>query len=292
MAINLSQLVLMLLLMLLLTGTLRAAEPNADALRKAVSFYASFDDAPQGDVGGGDRSLWTRSDHPTEKGQYVYGKGFDAKVFRIAKDRGIQGGALECTGEPPRNGMLFFPAQGKLAFKPGGWGGAISVWLYPHKQTPFCDPVYITQKRWNDGGIWFDFNKLKQYDLRMGTFPALAKGQAAPQETDPGLPWAWVKENALKVEAWNHVVLTWTNFDTGRKDGRSAIYVDGKLVGEVTGRDLAMKWDLEKTRIYLVYKYQGLVDELALFNRGLTAEEVSLLKQQPNLLAGLKKAGE
>src|SRR5262245_23471587 len=81
-------------------------------LMKAVSFYASFDEEVRGDVGGGGLTLDTRSNHPTEKGQFVFEKGFDAKVFRIARDKGIHGGALEVTDVLPNNGRVFFPVKG------------------------------------------------------------------------------------------------------------------------------------------------------------------------------------
>ena len=39
-------------------------------LRKAVTFYASFDESIKGDFGGGDLNVGTRFPHPTEKGQF------------------------------------------------------------------------------------------------------------------------------------------------------------------------------------------------------------------------------
>ena len=72
----------------------------------------------------------------------------------------------------PRNGRIFFPAKGNLAFKKGGWGGAVSLWINTDPntllKTKFCDPIQITQKGANNGGIWFDFNDAKPRDLRMG----------------------------------------------------------------------------------------------------------------------------
>src|SRR5262249_56248400 len=59
-----------------------AADADPAAVRKAVSFYASFDDQVAGDLGGGGLALSTRTNHPTEKGQFVFEKGFDPKVFR------------------------------------------------------------------------------------------------------------------------------------------------------------------------------------------------------------------
>ena len=48
-----------------------AAEPDPDAIRKAVTFYASFDEEVRGDRGGGQLTADTRTNHPTEKGKFV-----------------------------------------------------------------------------------------------------------------------------------------------------------------------------------------------------------------------------
>src|SRR2546423_1205436 len=98
-----------------------------NALAKAVTLYASFDDRVAADVGGGALTLSTRFNHPTEKGQYVFEPGFNGKVFRIAKGKGIHGGALEAVDVLPNNGRIFFQAKGNIAYKKGGWGGAVSV---------------------------------------------------------------------------------------------------------------------------------------------------------------------
>ena len=66
-------------------------------------------------------------------------------------------------------------------YKKGGWSGSVSTWIKtdPDKllKTKFCVPVQITQKGAIDGGIWFDFNDKKPRDMRMGTFPAVPKGE-------------------------------------------------------------------------------------------------------------------
>ncbi len=102
----LSRLLALALLLCLPSGLLVAADEVDDAaLRKAVTFYASFDEAPRGDFGDGGLSLSTRSNHETEKGKFVFTKGFDEKAFRIARNKGIHGGALECTDVlPPHSG--------------------------------------------------------------------------------------------------------------------------------------------------------------------------------------------
>ena len=100
---------------------------------------------------------------------------------------------------------------------------------------------------------------------------------------------AWVKGVGFKAGDWHHVVLNWKNFDSGKEDAVSALYIDGKLIGEIKDRAIAMDWDLEKAGIYVAVNYIGLLDELALFNRALTPEEIATLHKQPGVLAGLKK---
>jgi hypothetical protein len=247
----------------------------------------------KGDFGGGELTLSTRFNHETEKGKFVFEKGYDPKVFRIAAGKGISGGALEVVDVLPRNGRIFFPAENNLAYKADGWGGSVSVWINtdPDKllKTRFCDPVQITQRGANDGGIWVDFNDAMPRDLRMGIFPAVAAGAKPLAESDPQAPMVWVKSVGFKAGDWHHIVLTWEHVDSGKKDGRGHLYIDGKHRGTVADRELAMKWELDRTGIYIAVNFIGLLDEFALFDRPLTAVEVAGLHQQPGVLASLKK---
>ncbi|MCI0457900.1 MAG: SUMF1/EgtB/PvdO family nonheme iron enzyme [Gemmataceae bacterium] len=275
------------------TLSARAQDADEAALRKAVTLYASFDESVRADVGGGQLTLDTRFNHETEKGKFVFKKGFNADIFRIARG-GVSGGALEATDVLPRNGRIFFPAKGNLAFKKGGWGGTVSFWINtdPDKllKTSFCDPVQITQKGATNGGIWFDFNDSKPRTARMGIFPAVPEGQKPLAESDPNAPLVRVPKPGFKQGKWHHIALTWDNLDTGRKDAKAILYIDGKRIGEVSDRPLAMDWEVEKAGIYVAVNYIGLLDELALFGRPLSAAEVGLLHRKPDVLAPLKKA--
>jgi hypothetical protein len=273
-----------------------ASADEAD-LRKAVAFYASFDTAPEGDFGGGELTLSTRTNHKTEKGSFVFEKGFSDKAFRIARGTGVSGGALQAVDILPDNGRIFFPARGNIAYKKGGWSGALTVWINtdPDTQlkTGFCDPVQITQKGAGNGGIWFDFNDAKpQRNLRMGTFPAVSDTRPQIRESREAFsPMVWVDKPGFKVGEWHHVALVWRNFDTGKNDARAAVYLDGKLAGEIRDKEypISMDWDLEKAGIYIAVSYIGLMDEFALFNRALTEEEIRILRTQPGVLSSLKK---
>ena len=88
---------------------------------------------------------------------------------------------------------------------------------------------------------------------------------------------------------WHQVVLTFKNFDSSKPDAVTALYIDGKRIGEVQGQAIAMDWDVEKAAVYLGIGCVGLLDEFALFDLALTAEDVSRLHKKPDLLTSLKK---
>jgi hypothetical protein len=271
----------------------RDDKTDARAVLDAVTLYASFDEEVKADRGGGELTVSTRKGDLKSK-KFTFEKGFSEKAFRIAKGKGKSGGALEALEPLPDNGRLFFPAKGNIGFKKGGWGGAVSTWIKtdPNKliKSKFCDPVQITQKGANDGGIWFDFNDKKpSRDMRMGVFPAVPKEGKGVSEDDPKAPMVWLRKVDFKEDDWHHVVLTWRNFDTGKEDAVATLYVDGKKIGEVKDRAIAMDWDVEKAGIYVAINYVGLLDELAVFGRELSEKEVKLLHGEPGLLAKLKK---
>src|SRR5215475_3130784 len=116
-------------------------------------------------------------------------------------------------------------------------------------KTKFCDPIQMTQKGANNGGIWFDFNDAKPRDMRMGVFPVVPEGGTAIKEEDPRAPMVRVKDVGFKSGDWHHIVLTWNHFDTGKKDALATLFVDGKNIGDVTDYAIAMDWDMDRAGI-------------------------------------------
>jgi hypothetical protein len=282
----------------LVLGAVAAPADQKDAvtlqkLREKVSVYASFDEAVRADFGGGELTFSTRTNHPTKKGEFVVKKGFDERAFAIAKDKGISGAALDASDVLDDNGRIFLPAKGNIAFKRGGWGGAVSMWVNTNPnellKTKFCDPVQITQKGANNGGIWFDFNDAKPRDLRMGVFPAVPKGKKGASESDESAPMVRVPRVLFKQGMWHHVAITWENFDTGKPDAVATLYINAKKIGQVKDRAIAMDWEIEKAGIYVAVNYIGLIDEFAVFKQPLTTAEITLLHGQPGVLSALKK---
>ena len=87
-------------------------------IRQAVTFYASFDESREGRC----RRRATHARHPLQprhlQGQYVVEKGIDAKVFTLARKKGIAGGALETVDVLPKNWHLF-PREGEPGVQEG-----------------------------------------------------------------------------------------------------------------------------------------------------------------------------
>lgn len=263
-----------------------ASQPDPHLL-SAVSFYASFDEAVRCDFGSGMPTPDTRFGPPPEPDKHVFTSGFDESLYRIAHGAGISGGALECTGLLPDNGRIFFPVKDNLAFRAGGWDGAVSFWANtdPNEsiKAPFCDPIQITQNGANNGGLWVDFNKASPRDLRHGAFPAALPGQPPLSEDALDAPLVCVPRVAWKAGEWHHVVMNWRNLDTGRADAVSALWIDGRKIGEVRDRPIAMSWNPDRAGVYVAVNYVGLLDELVLFRRALTDAEILQVHENPGL---------
>ena len=269
--------------------------PRADnvAIRKAVTLYASFDDRIAADIAGGGKIVRTRSDNPHAKGEFVVTPGFSEEAFRIAREGGVAGGALEATDVLPNRGRLFFPADGNIAYHPAGWSGSVSFWLKTNPdtmlKTRFCDPVQITQRRAGDGGLWVDFPDTNPRNLRLGAFRALGRGEKSVRDSDPAAPLIVVPQIGFQEDDWHHVAMTWKNFDTDDPNACATLYLDGKTMGSLDDRDIAMKWEMDQAGIYFAVSYIGLLDEFAVFDRELSAVEVSHLRADPACLQPLAR---
>lgn len=278
------------LLILSATPSLLVAADKSDLL-KAVTFYASFDASLQADFSKGAAKLRTRSDDPQKKGAQIFKDGYPANAFRVA-DNGRVGGALEASEVLPNRGRIFFPAKSNLAWSADGWDGAVSFWLQTNPdtmlRTSFCDPIQITHKGAHNGGLWIDFPDSKPRSMRLGAFHGLADGQKAVKESDPQAPLVRIPKIGFQEDEWHHIAFTWDHFDTGKPNAVASLYIDGRLAGSLTDREIAMGWDMDHAGIFVAVSLIGKMDELAVFNRTLSAEEIGRLTREPGILQRLK----
>lgn len=244
-------------------------------LSDQVLFYASFDHTADADFSVGDGSIYTKT-----QGDAPARAGLLEDTVRIVPDAGFKGGALEFTAK--ERSLIYYRAKGNMGYDDASWSGAISFWLQLDPATDlepgYCDPIQITDTRYNDASIWVDFTKVTPRKFRLGAIGDLAawnpegiEGNDNPEFVRRLIP---MDTPPFQRGAWTHVLI---NFDRlNSKNGRAELFVDGESIGALPVLD-PFTWDEENARIMLGLSYIGLMDELAIFGRPLAQDEVAAL---------------
>ena len=264
-------------------------EPDTGAaLADALSFHASFD-GPDAGFGAGDRSIYSapaydEADDPTP--------GIHVTDVAIAAEEGRFGGALQFGSRNTE--ALFFKAKDNVPYSETSMSGTVSFWLSLDPAVDlapgFCDPVQITDVAYNDSAVWVDFTSENPRQFRLGVFGDLElwNPDNLPPAENPDFNdrLVVVQEPPFGSGQWTHVVVAYS--DLNSPDGGSArLYLDAELQGTSGTITEAFTWDIEKAAIRVGVNYIGLYDELAIFNRALTDEEVVALHELETGVAAL-----
>jgi len=265
-----------------------------DSLARALTFHASFDRRPDADFGQGDRRIFSA---PSLKLPHVGTPGLPTNgVVSIVKGEGRFGDALRFHRKAPE--VVFFQVEKNLAYAKSNWNGTVSFWLRLDPDNDlepgYCDPLQITPREWNDGAFWVDFSKDERpRHFRLGAFPDRAVWDPNRRDYDKvpeaERPMVTVPRPPFTRQRWTHVVFTFSNFNTGKKDGVATLYLDGKSQGAMSAREQTFSWDPAQTIAMLGIAYTGLFDDLAFFNRALTTAEVEQLFALPGGITELRK---
>jgi hypothetical protein len=259
----------------------RAAVDDA-ALRKALTFHASFDGQVDAAYAAGDPKLyWAPSMKQRQEAKAGLPEGGQIVA---ARGTGRFGDALQFTkkGSP----LVFFRGARNMPFESENWSGTVSFWLSVDPKADlepgFCDPVQITPRAWNDAAFFVEFEKRPEsIPFRLGVYadlqvwnPEKRRFADIPAHERPLVT---VDNPPFDRGKWTHVVFTFQHFNTGRSDGIARLYLDGKPRGELSPRKQSFTWDLEQNAIALGLGYIGLLDELSMFSRALSGDEVGAL---------------
>lgn len=266
-------------------GEADTTEENGNALSEALTFHVSFDDGPDAGVAGGDPAAY-HAPSWSDRSDSAPGLPADTLV-RIVEDGGVRGAALEFLQADPS--IVLYQAAGNIAYTPENWSGTMSFWLRldPDEDLApgYTDPIQISPNQWNDAALFVDFTA--EDDPRHFRFAAFADyGVWNPDS----LGWGDVAyEDRPMVEVadplpfsgdeWTHVVMAYENLNTGQADASVRTYLNGEYQGTLSGRELTLTWDLEATIIGLGLSYVGMIDEISLFERALSEEEITELYQ-------------
>ncbi len=254
------------------------------SLASALVFHAPFDGGMNARVAAGDSALywapnWNRRQEaqrglpPSGETTLAAGEGRFRDAIRFTR-----------RGAP----LVFFNGGANLPYAASSWQGAASFWLSADPQGElapgFCDPIQLLGRAWSDAGMFVEFEKTPEaIPFRLGVYadldvwnPTKRRIQDIPSAERPLLT---VNQPPFTKGKWTHVVFTWESFNTGRADGVARLYLDGQPRGEIAGRQQTFTWDAAQSKITLGLNYIGLMDDLAIFNRRLTADEVGQLSR-------------
>lgn len=267
-------------LVLLLSPPAFAQEPSpsGSSLADSLRFYAPFDGHYDAIVASGDKRLFT-----AEKiDRQAVSPGQTREDVSLLANQGRFGDCLHFAGRSDK--VLFFQGD-NFPYQVSNWSGTVSFWLRLNPDEDllpgYCDPIQITQHGWNNGAFFVDFDRDLPRDFRLGVFsdykvwnPTDISWDKLPVEERPMVV---VKKPPFSRTEWTHVAWTFANGNPENDTpAHIAFYLNGKPQGE-RNQLLRMNWDIPNTTIMLGIEYIGDMDELMIFDRALSAEEVAQL---------------
>lgn len=276
-------------------NALRRAAGSPDPLksiRESMTFASTFDKGLDAEFALGDAKLY----HAKDSGSRMAGvPGLpEGDVVKRAEGAGRFGAALEFTQK--MKPVVFYQGATNINYAAKDWNGTASFWmrLDPDKDLApgYCDPVQYVAQQWADGVMFVEFSK----DQTPRHFRYAITGDAKywnPEgrkwEEIPAFdrPMVQVEKPPFNREKWTHVVFTFSHANTGRKDCIGRLYLDGELRGTFTGINSTLHWNTDQSALNLGLSYVGFLDEVSLYDRALSAEEVRTLYHLPDGLKDL-----
>ncbi len=260
------------------------------SLANHLTFYSSYDAGIEADYAKGDPNLYSAPSQ-NESAQSTPGIGHSSVT--LATTGGRYGGALQFHQKTKE--VIYYRAAQNVSYHASEpHAGTISFWLSLDPEVDlepgYCDPIQVTDAGYNDAAYWVDFSDKNPRLFRMGIFGDL--DQWNPQNIGPDENPDFknrlvvAKDRPFAHQVWTHIVITFS--DINSKGGQGSLFVNGLPQG-TTEIPESFTWDLERAKIFLGLNYIGFMDELALFDKALNANEVQLLYQ---LEGGVKSMRE
>ena len=275
----------------LLARTGSSADNPGSALSKALTFHASFDKGTDADVAFGDKRMYTATSYQRREDAQP---GLGNPDVSIVEGRGKFGAALQFRKKNTR--AIYYRAEKNVAFASKDLGGTVSFWLSldPNQdlEPGYCDPFQLTDKDYNDSAVWVDFTRDDHpRHFRLGVFGELRvwnpKNLGPDQSDDFNKRLVIVTQPPFARGQWTQVAVTFSGLNS-EKGGTAKLYVNGRLQGASDGIHEPFTWDLARAAIRLGVNYVGLYDDVAIFNRALTENEIRTLHELKRGVAELR----
>ena len=254
-------------------------------LAGALTFHAGFD----GGLDAGDGRIYFATSY-TELDQRSPGAVSDEVA--IAAGQGRYGDALHFAVKNTK--AVFYSAEDNVAFSPEDWSGTVSFWLSVDPAVDlapgYTDPIQVTDTAYNDNAIWVDFTDVNPRNFRLGVFGELDSwnpGNIPPNDNPNFLGrLVVVDEPPFAAGRWTHVAIVYEGL--GGTNGQATLYLDGVAQGTSEGIAEPFGWDFTTASIRVGVNFVGLMDDLAIFDRPMSAEEIGTLRSLEGGVADLR----
>ena len=268
----------------LLISNIACTQSNPNPLKDHLLFYCSFDGTTTADIAVGDSLLYTAESY---KKTDTAKPGLHSPNAILAKNKGLSGDALHFTKQ--NSAAIYFSGYKNLGYSATSWSGSFSFWLQVDPETElapgYCDPINLTDTKFNDAALWVDFTDDKPRKFRLGVLGDLdvwnPDNKNDTTEFEKRL--VTVTQPPFNSGKWTHIVLTYSEINTN--NAISKLYLDGQLQGVVKGVNDPYTWTEENAKIMLGLGYIGMMDELAVFDKPLDVHEVKAIFE---LKSGIK----
>ncbi|AXT55192.1 hypothetical protein D1815_05245 [Aquimarina sp. AD1] len=254
----------------LITSTLFSQK---NKLRNHILFYSSFDEKLSADVSKGDGMIYTAESYKKLNNAKP---GLHNPNVVLAKNKGMIGDALHFIDK--NTTVIFYKAYKNVGYNNKSWSGSVSFWLQldPNKDLApgYCDPICITDTRYNDAALWVDFTDHNPRKFRLGAMGDLNIWN--PENKNDVTKWekrtVTISRPPFKKGKWTHVVMTFSKVNTANPTFK--LYVNGTFQGVIKDINDPFTWEPKDGKIMLGLGYIGLMDELVIFNKTLEVNEV------------------
>lgn len=280
---------IMTYILLVLSCLSNSGNSDYSDLRSALTFHVSFDGKYDADFAKGDKRFYTAS---SSKRTDIK-PGNDRKDITFIED-GRFGKAIRFGDKAKK--VVFYKVKDNFAYREKNWSGTVSFWLRldPQKDLKpgYADPIQITDKAWNDSSFFVDYTKDDNpRHVRLGAFSDLKfwnpKNINWDDIPNADRPLVTEKNPPFSREQWTHVAFAFSDFNNEEKAGKASFYLNGILIGSIS-RDQKYSWSLDNGAIMLGLSYIGDFDDLAIFNRALSNEEIQILYSLPNGVGSIR----
>jgi len=259
-----------------------------DGLRRGLTFHAPFDTGFDAASSADDPACRVRAG-----GKMV--SPTTGPEMRLATD-GKFGGCLVF----PKKGAVRpeFAASKSLAYGTTDWSATVSVWLRldPDKdlEPGYCDPVQIVGDDVKKGFIFLEWSKdhaPRHFRFAVRPIYHLWNPDAVGWEQIPDerRPMVKMEQAPFRRDRWTHVAFVLDHLNDHAAPPRARLHVDGKSVGVIQGHDLTFGWNPAALRLVLGAAYVGSMDDLAVWNRALSPEEIARLHALPGGVETLRR---